>query len=71
MQSSLHFISRAAPAGVDPVVMKVRMVALPLVSAVQDQVNWTTAGFETMCVLNCLGRWKWSGTSAATSNYPE
>lgn len=39
MQSSLHFISRGAPADVDPAVMKVKMGALPLVSAVQDQVN--------------------------------
>lgn len=42
MQPSLQFISRGAPADVvapPPVVMRVKMGALPLVSAAPDQVN--------------------------------
>lgn len=52
MQPLLQFIFQGAPA--DAVVMKAKMGALPLVSAVPAQVNRASAGF--VHVLNCLGR---------------
>lgn len=54
MQPLLQFISQGAPA--DAVVVKAKMGALPLVSAVLAQVNRASAGFEAVHVLNCLGR---------------